>query len=255
MKVNFVKILNKRKTARLSLFLWIAISLSVICVPTSIVGAFREIDMNNKVYRISVYRDDLYIGSIFSKQQTVMLKDDNVQIKMDDLIISDGHLQTINGHKKGVFSLVYGGKRYFVNSSNVNSTIGIVDGDIVALVIKNIDVGNLTYDHNTSSAKVTFILKLIFWFLTFYSLVFFGFGLRGILEKLNSIKNSLILLDSGSIYGKILVSNDDFYVVYACNEYVYIPKNRIVNINPLEINKGLNKKHKRVKEYFKFKKK
>ncbi|MBU3155005.1 hypothetical protein [Clostridium estertheticum] len=187
-KVNFVKMLNKKKTPYLSLFLWVAITLSVICVCTSIVGSFSEMDMNNKVYRISVYRDDLFIGSIFSKQQTVMSKDDSIQMKMNDLIISDGHLQTINGNKKGIFSLVYDGKRYFVNNSNVNSTIEIVDGDIVTLDIKNINVGNLTYNHNTSSAKVTFILKLIFLFLTFYSLVFFGFGLRSILEKVNSIK-------------------------------------------------------------------
>ena len=64
----------------------------------------------------------------------------------------------------------------------------------------------------------------------------------------------MILLDSSSLYGKILVQYDDFYVIYSNNEYVYIPKNKIVSINPLEINKKINEKHKGVKELFIFKK-
>ncbi|MCB2300275.1 hypothetical protein [Clostridium tagluense] len=255
MKFKILKIISNKKISNLSLLLDCAIILSVICICTSVVGVYKEVLINYNVSRISVYRDDLYIGAVLSKQKINISLYDDVEIKMNDLIITNGKAQFANQIKKGIFSLVYNSKRFFINNSNDNSTIEIVEGDMISLKIKNIDVGNLTYKNTTNFDLVSIILRLIILFLTFYSLVFLGFGLKNILEKLNSIKNSLIILDSSSLYGKILVKYDDFYVIYSNNEYVYIPTNKIVSINPIEINKKLNGKHRRFKELFKFKKK
>ncbi|MBW9158730.1 hypothetical protein [Clostridium tagluense] len=254
-KFKFIKIVNNKKISNLSLLLMFAIALSVICICTSVVGVYKEVLINNNISRISVYRDDLYIGAVLSKQKIDISLYDDVEIKMNDLIITNGKTQFANQLKKGVFSLVYDSKRFFINNSNDNSTIEIVEGDMISLIIKNAYVGNLTYKNAINFDLISIILRLIMLVLTFYSLVFLGFGLKNILEKLSSIKNSLILLESSSLYGKILVQYDDFYVIYSNNEYVYIPKSKIVSINPLEINKKLNEKHKAFKEFLKFKKK
>jgi hypothetical protein len=245
-KINVIigKIINGCDMIMTYIVIGLCIVLCVISMYLTIIAMANLFKLDYSNYEIKLYRDGKSISTLIYKDIDSINYGDSLQIEYSNIIVADDKLQPNNGLLNKYYVLYLKNKKMYVP---VAEDIEIANNNSILFKVNGTQIGESS--KQAAIRLITdFVISLFIPLLLFYILGFICYSFIITLIRIKSIPYTYIQLNNEYLSGKILWKYDDFYLVYDSNKYKYwyIPKEKILNIDVIEINNKLGPKKKRL---------